>query len=279
MTEEQAIHALQAADLGPILPEVKKLFLPSIRIRLTPMDGARQLPGASRFGGAPDLPAGAAWPAFKGKPMSFLAQIDLSETAKLDPNQLLPGAGRLLFFYDADQETYGDQPGDREGWQVIFDGAPAAAKTTRFPWSLPKKARFKPCVCAFSQEYTLPQTPAAFLPGVKWADQETAHYEKLLQDWPPGDDRSQPRHRMLGHPDQIQDEMRLQAAMLDLGIDDPGDPRLAKAVEDWVLLLQVDSDDRAGMRWGSAGRLFFWVRRQGIALKDFSRGWMIMQSD
>src|SRR5262245_27455074 len=35
--------------------------------------------GASRFGGVPDLPPGAAWPDREGVPMEFIAQIRLAD--------------------------------------------------------------------------------------------------------------------------------------------------------------------------------------------------------
>ncbi|QYA08715.1 DUF1963 domain-containing protein [Agrobacterium larrymoorei] len=83
--------------------------------------------GGSRIGGTPDLPSGMEWPRRPvpddvdgiaqragepfdadlrqhlgaGLPYAFVAQVDLGEAARLgDFSQLLPDAGRLLFFYD-----------------------------------------------------------------------------------------------------------------------------------------------------------------------------------
>lgn len=60
----------------------------------------KQLPiGASRFGGIPDAPAGFEWPRAGGKwPMTFVAQFDLAEIAKLDRDERLPKKGLLSFF-------------------------------------------------------------------------------------------------------------------------------------------------------------------------------------
>jgi uncharacterized protein YwqG len=42
-------------------------------------------------------------------------------------------------------------------------------------------------------------------------------------------------------------------------------------------LLQVDSDDAAGMMWGDAGMLYFWIRDDDLAARRFDRAWCVMQ--
>ena len=49
-------------------------------------------------------------------------------------------------------------------------------------------------------------------------------------------------------------------------------------VDEWRLLLQVDSDDDAGMMWCDVGQLYFWVREVDARAGDFSRTWTILQS-
>jgi len=54
--------------------------------------------GASRMGGTPLLPAGAAWPlAPDGRALVFVAVLDFGELPQLPP---LPAAGALLVFWD-----------------------------------------------------------------------------------------------------------------------------------------------------------------------------------
>jgi uncharacterized protein YwqG len=52
---------------------------------------------------------------------------------------------------------------------------------------------------------------------------------------------------------------------------------LEKGAQDWILLLQVDSDDDAQMMWGDAGMLYFWIRRQDLAQAAFGKAWCILQ--
>lgn len=49
--------------------------------------------GCSRFGGAPDLPAGSEWPAYEMKPYRFLGQINFAEIPPTEAD--LPAKGLL----------------------------------------------------------------------------------------------------------------------------------------------------------------------------------------
>jgi uncharacterized protein YwqG len=43
------------------------------------------------------------------------------------------------------------------------------------------------------------------------------------------------------------------------------------------LLLQIDTDDDAGMMWGDVGRLYFWVPRAELQERNFDAVWMVLQ--
>lgn len=252
-------------------------------VRLLPgsVDGAQIAVGASKLGGAPDLAAGTPWPIWRDLPMSFLAQIRLEDVVVYDHMHLLPPAGLLLFFYDARQQTYGAEPGDRGGWQVLFAASTATLEPATFPAALPDNARFTACPLTFSPVTTLP--PAATLArlGVALSTVERDRYEQLLADLV-HDDSATVRHQLLGHPDQIQDDMPLQAALVSHGVIDDRTPRgatIAKTAQRWQLLLQLDSDDRTGMHWGSAGLLFYWIEQRALHAQHFNTGWLILQSD
>ncbi len=119
---------------------------------IAPTKDAGDRPGSTRFGGAPDLPEGMAWPMrpippdapqrveelkthfewiakhiARELPFEFLAQIDLAEAAK-HPNhaQGVPAQGRLLFFWDG---VVGLHDGGAEVCRVIWDTSPAADLT------------------------------------------------------------------------------------------------------------------------------------------------------
>src|SRR3974377_626168 len=112
--------AFVAAELSTLLKNVDCLVKDSIRLR-TKLAGEYDVSiGASRIGGVPDVPPDFKWPERNGVPQSFIAQLALDEVHPLDTQGVLPERGILWFFYDAKQETYGADPTDRGGWQVIF---------------------------------------------------------------------------------------------------------------------------------------------------------------
>ena len=44
-----------------------------------------------------------------------------------------------------------------------------------------------------------------------------------------------------------------------------------------MLLLQLDTDDDAGMTWGDCGMLYFWITKQDLEAGRFENTWMVLQ--
>jgi len=95
----------------------------------------------------------------------------------------------------------------------------------------------------------------------------------------------EPHHRLLGWPKEVQGEMGLQRQLVTNGIY-CGKPEgyrskaaqaLASGASDWLMLLQLDSDDIPGWMWGDAGCLCFWVRKQDLANRNFEGACAILQ--
>ena len=93
-------------------------------------------------------------------------------------------------------------------------------------------------------------------------------------------------HRLLGHPQLIQNPMELECQLASNGIYCGGASRFqeaeAKALEpgavDWRLLLQIDTDeDGPEWMWGDVGRIYFWIKRQDLASLRFTDAWLIFQ--
>jgi uncharacterized protein YwqG len=282
MERAQTLQALEAAGMRRVLPDLARLVQDSIRLASRP--GGQELAvGASKLGGLPDLPEEFSWPVMGGGPMSFVAQVRLEEVAPLAPSGWLPQAGLLSFFYDQRQETYGASPAERGGWKVAhLAGEPGGWRTRPYPAELAQAARFSACALAPSRAASLPVSPSQHLAGLDWSEDEMQRYADFLAGYPAPQERGEPQHRMFGHPAQIQDDMQLQCALYANGFEDlanPGAARFLARKADWQLLLQVDSDPAAGMRWGSAGRLFFWIEQQALLQGDFGRAWVVLQSD
>jgi uncharacterized protein YwqG len=284
--------ALVAAGFSRLLPQMDALVQPSIRLATTAAHESALPLGASKVGGQPDLPADVEWPVWKGLPQSFLAQVRLTDLQPLLQGRLagaLPAQGMLWFYYDAQQETYGETQADQGGWQVLYlrDAQPALQRRQP-PAALPKDGRFRACLVRFSAELTVATQPPLEIAGLGWSDADQERYDALLAQVvpPPG---TAPRHRLLGFPDTIQDDMRLQCELASRGIADADDPRveaLAPQANAWRLLLQLDSDAQAGMRWASSGMLYYWLRRdawearaRGPKAQHLEESWLVVQSE
>ena len=109
--------------------------------------------GASKFGGAPDLPGDIDWPANDDDaPLAFLGQVNLADVAPSPAARDLPAEGILSVFYDAAEDDYVEEA---DGWRVFL--LPAAAVARRDPPAeLPDEARFRACRLTFAEVLMLP---------------------------------------------------------------------------------------------------------------------------
>jgi uncharacterized protein YwqG len=277
--------AFVAAGFSHLVSQMDLLVQPSIRLAAAPVDEASLPPGASKLGGLPDLPRGVEWPTWNDLPQSFLVQLRLADVQPFLRGALagaLPEQGMLWFFYDAQQETFGTEPAERGGWRVLFlDDARPALRRRAAPAALPVESRFRACALQFASELTFAEQPPLEIAGLAWSDADQERYDLLLSHLAPRSSGT-PRHRLLGFPDTIQDDMRLQCELASRGVTDADDPRveaLAPGANAWRLLLQIDSDPHAGMRWASDGTLYYWLRQADREARRFEESWLVMQSE
>lgn len=220
------------------------------------------------------------WPTKGGRPLGFLACLDLSEVSGVE---WLPESGRLLVFYDIEEQPCGFDPKDRGGWAVQYvpettalTGTATAPEGLSADWKLPKLS------VAFHAKAIAPSWDHSAIEGMGLSDSE----EEVLMDLRDGDYEGAPHHQIGGFPDPIQNaEMEMECQLASNGLylgDGTGraDPR-AKALEpgaaDWRLLLQFDSDDDLSVMWGDVGMLYFWVREADARRADFSGTWLVLQ--
>ncbi len=248
---------------------------------------------SSYIGGLPELPEHVSWPVWNKPivgedlpPLSFLAQIDLGEEPKEHWPDWMPKEGKLLFFYDAEQSTWGFDPADHGSWTVLFvEGSERCAERAA-PEALANYARYPRKDVSLVQGQSVPSYEriggyAAKLSKDEFAEID-ARYEKLEREY----SSEGPGHQLFGWPRPVQgDGMQLECQLVSNGVY-CGNPDGYKSKEaktlrpsaaDWELLLQLDSDDDAGMMWGDLGKLYFWIRREDAKHRDFSNVWMILQ--
>lgn len=283
MQKTDIANAFVKTGLKGRVPTIDELTCASMRLLTRPVDESTLRPGASKIGGHPDLPAGVSWPELHGKPQSFLAQLRLADAREVYPDSPLPAQGMLWFFYDANQQTFGEQPADRAGWRVLFNADPSAGfQRMDAPAKLLAESLFQSCALTFTKELTLALQPELELPDSHWSDEEQQAYEQVLDMLQDPADRALPHHRLLGYPDTIQDDMREQCQLVSNGVTDNDDARAASLLagaRDWHLLLQIDTDANAKMRWANNGMLYYWIRQADLRDHRFDAGWLVLQSE
>lgn len=275
--------AFVGAGLSRLPKDIDAIARESIRLSATPADESTLEIGASKLGGVPDLPSGTTWPQWKGLPQSFIAQIRLRDVHQCDTDGLLPASGMLWFFYDAQQQTFGADPADRGGWCVLsLDDDQTSLERTPAPTELPASSQFTACSISFASEITLAQQPKLEIANFDWTEEEQKNYETLLSTFPDATDHAAVHHRLLGNPETIQDDMRQECQFASHGVTDVNDPRaakLSKGAMNWHLLLQIDSDEQAGMAWGNTGMLYYWIEKADLQAHRFDRTWLVLQSE
>jgi uncharacterized protein YwqG len=88
----------------------------------------------------------------------------------------------------------------------------------------------------------------------------------------------------LGYAAEEQGDTRWSAQLVSNGVytgepvdqDDPTIRVLLPGVADWRLLFQMEDDNDSGAGWfgGAGGRLFFSIRKQDLAQRNFDDVWV-----
>lgn len=295
---EELKFKLDTNGLGKYFDKLQPLVRNTIRLYPEQAEENDIAVGQTKIGGKPDLPTGIGWVTetnnvetiqtnflfFKSKkqhsvtrPLSFIAQINLLETAPFDEENLLPKTGMLYFFYSAGQEAAGFDYSDKNKFKVIYwDGNISELRRIDFPDDLPSEARYKPCTVRIKSENSLP-----------------SYGHEVYEDFDEGEDEKfwdtvyndGNLNKLLGYSDNIQNEMELDCELVTNGLycgdasgyNDPRAKELAPNAKNWRLLLQVDSNDENEMMWGDCGRLYFWIKKGDLLERDFGKAWFSLQ--
>jgi hypothetical protein len=239
---ERLLAASAVKDYG-----LQERLVRSIRVSPLPLDSVDELErGASRIAGLPDVPAGFTWPKFNGDPLTMVAQIELSEVAELDEDELLPKTGWLCFFHAcaSDPPASGRDPAETGAARVVYFDEPVDELQRVSPPGGAKEV-FAPCALRFWQEWTLPSPQEE--PGLI-GDDSGGYYYLDICDALTGRPKEPGWHHLLGEAQNVGGPMRPVCELVSKGVavtesTDLREPklkaRLSKANE-WVLLLQLE---------------------------------------
>lgn len=258
-------------DLLPIeLQPYRHQFASTARayVEIMPTPGKTALTH-SKILGLPYLPANCAYPKdADGRPMILLAQLNFAE---IPPLPDYPERGILQFFLAADDQLYG---ADLQSFAAMqrqtkfqvryfenvlnsanivqdfeFLRSPLAAETLILPAQLECQLNFKRReeLIAITDRHFEQMFGADFFSRFK--DRADEIRDTYWQSF------SAQGHKIGGYAFFFQQDPRLQA------------PK----AEDWILLLQIDSDSTAGIMWGDVGVGSFFIPRFNLINRDFSQ--------
>ncbi len=263
-------------DLSEHRHFIDSLRKPAIRIE------RGEKTGLSKIGGLPTASGSLNWPLWKEKPLAFLCQIDLSAIPKTAAARILPTEGMLYFFYDQEQSTWGFDPKDRGSWRIIFTDEKDEMRSLSAPSGLSEAYIYKEKYLEFSEVLTYPDWQDDRIGKLDLSDAQSDAYFDLCSSV----FNHQPSHQLLGYPSPVQgNDMDLESQLVSNGLycgdatgyNDPKAKELESGRLEWMLLLQLDSDDDTGMMWGDVGKLYFWIRKDDLKNRNFDNVWMILQ--
>ena len=212
--------------------------------------------------------------------MSFIAQVDLAQVSPFDIESRLPSEGLLSFFYAAvTQEAWGFDPADYGSAVVLYTPANVLTRYLESPSDLTADGLFTPLALRPKLEISFAPWESFDVDQLGMSREEESAYAELLEQ------EDEVIHRLLGHPNPVQGDMQLECQLVTNGLycgDSSGyqDPRagdLRAGASDWRLLLQIDSEEEAGMMWGDVGRLYYWIRDADLAAREWDLSWLILQ--
>jgi len=237
--------------------------------------------GCSKMGGSPDLPVGVSWPSHGNRLLDFRIQIDLQDLHPYPFCRILPPQGHLYFFLNDFDQPEGLDRADRGNWRVIFHPGPREELERRTRPSLGiKPVQFEPCRIAFHQALS-PGWDEIPIHTLRLHDDQEDEWQYFIDCLP-----NETNHQLLGRPGRIQDleyVTQLECQFLSNGLvmakpakpmDEARAKEVAPGATDWKLLLQLDSDEGAGMDWGDS-MISFWIKERDLKERNFSQVWMV----
>ena len=304
-------EAAIACDLGEHAAKLESLARPSVVLATSRKKSSAIPVGASRIGGLPDVPESFEWPYWNRVPLTFVAQVNLTE---MTPFHLaLPTEGLLLFFFcfEAGMEATREQSNGAGTVLLVPNGSLSRCKP-------PKRAADPFDSCAV-RPISYPSLPPAYgdqldelwgLDFLTGADLDDAYAEVIHHvDEALGMDKLSTSegynyHQLLGYPSPVQSTPieldmerarnrpqrtlagELRESMWEgfknfifsrkpdaMPSPEPPPPVDLKRCREWQLLMMFREDEYAGIRLVDAGCLYFMYPDAQFCAGTFLNAW------
>ncbi|WP_186438499.1 YwqG family protein [Cohnella terricola] len=240
------------SGLGGYWDLFKPLIEPGIVLTPVPTEEHNIEIGKSKIGGSPDLPASFSWPHWRDIPMSFLAQINLSELPMESFNEKYPREGIIYFFYVYDSDIWYEDPefdvDQYKNGKVLYYPTTSQLQRVTAPKELREVQVFKNCSIKFNVELTIP-------------DSDYLQENRIILD-----NESLEMYWSKFSPAFL-DKHSLGIGFRFLGYIDP--LQFGGYLSSETLLFQADSNSDIGMEWDSSGLLYFFIDKEDLINLDF----------
>ncbi|MDR2995620.1 cytoplasmic protein [Bacillus cereus] len=221
-------------------------------IKIVPKQQETIAIGSSKMGGVPDLPASFEYPKYKGNPLQFIAQFNLSDLQNVGMDHNLPKTGMLYFF---SIENYFEEDVNLvEAGRVLYYDVPVEQlrKANEI------QAKYNQCAITFELTYKLPEL---FIENEVDSDRFLQLLEELIPD-------NYDNHQMFGEPFSVQEEVLYETGEY-MGVDP----------QQMTLLFQIDSDHKnCNMVWGELGMLYFSISNEDLKNRRFENTCCVLQT-
>ena len=249
----------------------------------------------SKIGGRPYLPKDLTWPYYQELPLSFLAQINLEEVSSLDKDKLLPDKGILYFFYELETEEWGYKPQSKGCAKVFYYEDISNFSLIDFPENMEDDYKIPEFKVNFKSNISLPSYEDFFNLVEDKEELEDITENEFYDIYHSAYDELSKKYlvpiekyiKLLAYPDVIQNSMEEECAAVTRGFNMGGisypkkyKEEIKKASKDWVLLFQMDTveSDDYELMFGDSGHIYFWIKKDDLANKNFDNVWLILQS-
>jgi uncharacterized protein YwqG len=282
LSREQVL-ALISEHAPPRLRQVlEENLAPAIGIIAREADDASLPTGASKIGGAPDVPRGFEWPAWKGRALGFVAQFNLEGVAPFDLESALPPSGTLSFFYAIEEQPWGGTS-DAGAWQVLWWPREEELERRALPASACDRDLLPPHALGFHVRWQINTLTPDFTDDMTFEERQVLS-RAFREALGPGDIAA---HQLLGQSLPIQDpveaDLHERSEGEEMGDDEDAADyyrRLSEGGLKWRLLFQLDSESSGGRykwMWGDAGILYFCIRHDDLKARRFDRACLQLQ--
>ena len=264
----------------------------------TEFNNNSEIVNKSKIGGKPYLPKDFIWPYYQGLPLSFLAQINLEEVNSLDKDKLLPSKGMLYFFYELETEEWGYELKNKGCAKVFYYEDTSNFELIDFPKDMKDycqvpefKVTFKANISYPSYEdFDILNEDEKILEKYRMSENLKDFENNLFYEYSnfynEHIESLESYTKLLGYPDVIQNSMEEECAAVTRGFNMGGigypkkyKEEIKKASKDWILLFQMDTLETSDyeLMFGDSGHIYFWIKKEDLANRNFENIWLILQ--